>query len=331
MNIFVLRHGQTHLNIEGKFQGQIDTNLNETGKQQVQKSKETLKKINFDAVFVSPLKRTIETAKIVTNKELIIDKRIIERSFGILEGNPSVPDYEEKSEYYKVESLQNVQQRVYSFLDEITEKYKDAENILIVTHEAIAQNINEYFNKTNDLKKFRLNTGNFAKYKIINEDKLMKKLEDAELKREITNLEEQQLIKTKAVKENLHIVYVMIWTKVCGGSKIILEYANRLSKKGHKITLISYDKKPTWFNLEKNIQFIQVPENEKIEDKIPNCDLIVSTSWKNIYQAIISNKAPVTFFEQGGSHIFEVDNLSKIKYDTVKSRMNLLKIPPKLT
>ena len=33
----------------------------------------------------------------------------------------------------------------------------------------------------------------------------------------------------------------MVWTKVCGGSKIILEYANRLAKKGHKINIVTYD------------------------------------------------------------------------------------------
>lgn len=324
MNIYVLRHGQTDLNLQGKFQGQVDTDLNETGKMQVQKSKEDLEKINFDLVFVSPLKRAIDTAKIVTNQQLTVENRIIERSFGKLEGKPSVPDYEEKCDYYGVEPLQDVQKRVYNFLDEITEKYKDKENILIVTHEAIAQNINSYFNKTQDIKKFRLNTGSYTKYSIINKEKLMKKLEDIELQRGKINIKPQQNVKTNEIKEKIHIVYLMIWTKVCGGSKIILEYANRLAQKGHKITLISYDEKPTWFNLEENIEFIQVPENKEIENYIPNSDVIVPTSWKNIYQAINSNKAPVTFFEQGGSHIFEVENLPKIKYKTVKSRIELL-------
>ena len=152
----------------------------------------------------------------------------------------------------------------------------------------------------------------------------MKKIENIELQRTVTTKKVQILKKTDEIKDKIHIVYLMVWTKVCGGSKIILEYANRLAKRGHRITLISYDEKPNWFNLNKDIEFIQVPENKEIEIYIPKCDVIVPTSWKNIYQAINSNKAPVTFFEQGGSHIFEVDNLSKIKYDTVKSRMNLL-------
>ena len=152
----------------------------------------------------------------------------------------------------------------------------------------------------------------------------MRDLEEMELSRKIDDLEKQKLDKVKKNITKMHIVYLMIWTKVCGGSKIILEYANRLSKRGHKITIISYYRKPNWFNLSENVQFIQVKENELIEDNIPNCDLIISTSWKNIYSAIVSKKAPVVFFEQGGAHLFEIGNLSDIKFKAVKKRIDIV-------
>lgn len=324
MNIFVLRHGQTTLNVEGKFQGRINTELTNYGKQQVEATKIDLEKIKFDLVIVSPLKRTIETAQIVTNQKIITDERIIERSFGQLEGKGSIPDYEKKIKQYEIESLESVKNRVYSFLDELKEKYYDKENILIVTHEAIAQNINAYFNKNTDIKKFRLDTGKYVKYSTINKEQLMKKIEQKELLRPNSNFKKQKIVKTGIKKNQIHIVYLMVWTKVCGGSKIILEYANRLSNLGNRITIISYDEKPYWFNLNKKVEFIQIPITENMEDFIPNCDVIVSTSWKNIYQAINSQKAPVTFFEQGGSHIFETQNLDKIKFETVKDRFNLV-------
>ena len=88
----------------------------------------------------------------------------------------------------------------------------------------------------------------------------------------------------------------MVWTQVCGGSKIILEYANRISQKGHDVTIITYDQKPEWFKLNEQINFIQVPKNEELKKYIPKCDLIVATSWKCIYSAIDSQKAPVVFF-----------------------------------
>lgn len=323
MNIYVLRHGQTVLNVQGKFQGRIDTELTEVGISQVKKSETELKKINFDMVFVSPLKRAIDTAKIITDKELTIDSRIIERSFGSLEGNDSIPDYEDRINEFGIEPLEDIKKRVNNFLDEIKEKYADKENILIVTHEAVAQNINAYFNRVSNIKDFRLQTGTYAVYKVINKEKLMKKLEDVELTRPNSEIKSLNLVPTSEVKGSLHIVYLMVWTKVCGGSKIILEYANRLARRGNKITVVSYDEYPNWFKLDENIEFIQVPEEEEMEKYIPNCDVIVPTSWKNIYQAVNCRKAPVTFFEQGGSHIFETENLSELKYETVKDRISL--------
>lgn len=124
-------------------------------------------------------------------------------------------------------------------------------------------------------------------------------------------------------KDKLEITYIMVWTKVCGGSKIILEYANRLAKKGHKINIVTYDEYPDWYELSDKINFVKVPENEDIEKYIPNSDVVVPTSWKCIRKAIKANKGPVAFFEQGGSHLFEIDRLSEIKRKVVYDRMQL--------
>ena len=51
--------------------------------------------------------------------------------------------------------------------DDITKKYSDMNNILITTHEGIAQIINIYFYKNYNIynwKNFRLQTGNYKKY-----------------------------------------------------------------------------------------------------------------------------------------------------------------------
>lgn len=133
---------------------------------------------------------------------------------------------------------------------------------------------------------------------------------------------QRQTLRREGDKEYLHIVYIMVWTKTCGGSKIILEYANRLSQRGHKITIITYDQKPTWFVLDNQVQFIQVESNKNLEDYIPECDIVVATSWKNIFAAMKSNRAPVVFFEQGGSHIFGVDTLTDKKRQIVEQRMS---------
>ncbi len=149
----------------------------------------------------------------------------------------------------------------------------------------------------------------------------MEEIENIELQRK-EKLPKQKFFKNAMEKQKLSIVYLMVWTKICGGSKIILEYANRLSMRGHEITIITYDKKPTWFGLNKNIKFIQLNVNQKMENNIPKCDLIVTTSWKNIYSAIKANCAPVVYFEQGGSHIFDIDNLEATKRKIVKQRIS---------
>ena len=166
MNIYVLRHGQTDYNIEGKFQGQIDIKMNKIGEEQIDKAASELNKTHFDAVFCSPLFRTRDTAHKIKSLNIIFDERIIERSFGSLEGQYGIPDYEENLEKYNIESVEKLKERVNNFLDEILEKFKDKENILIVTHEGIAQVINFYFNKEDSLKQFRLGTGEYHKYEL---------------------------------------------------------------------------------------------------------------------------------------------------------------------
>lgn len=153
----------------------------------------------------------------------------------------------------------------------------------------------------------------------------IQELEEIDLNRTI-ELSPQKLEKKVDFSKDkpLHVVYLMVWTKVCGGSKIILEYSNKISEKGHTVTIVSYDNKPTWFPMNPNINFVQVPNDEDWKDYIPNCDIIVATSWKCIYTAIESQKAPVTFFEQGGSHIFDIENLSKRKKEVVQNRLNLV-------
>lgn len=153
----------------------------------------------------------------------------------------------------------------------------------------------------------------------------IQELEEIDLKR-TRKLSPQKLEKNFSFSPDapLNIVYLMIWTKVCGGSKIILEYANKIKERGHNITIVSYDKKPDWFNMNEKINFVQVPDNEDWKNYVPDCDIIVATSWKSIYTAVDSQKAPVTFFEQGGAHIFDINSLSTKKKQVVQDRINLV-------
>lgn len=168
MKLYILRHGETDYNNQGRFQGQNDISLNERGKKQAEETKIKLKDIKFDKVFVSPLKRAIETAKIVVpDYNLEVDNRIIERSFGKLEGKKGYLDYEKKIEEYKIESIFKLEQRVEAFIKDILNKYAECENVLVVTHGGIAQIINKLLDeKYNDdnFKDFILENAKYICY-----------------------------------------------------------------------------------------------------------------------------------------------------------------------
>ena len=156
MSIYVVRHGQTDYNVKQLFQGHMDIPLNELGKEQALKTALKFKNIDLDMILVSPLKRTIQTAQPIseiTGIPITIEKRIIERSFGDMEGHQNrndwnikmMLDYEKNYNIENIEPIQSLFKRIYDFLDEILEKYKD-KKIALVTHGAVSQAIECYFN-----------------------------------------------------------------------------------------------------------------------------------------------------------------------------------------
>ena len=156
MEIYVVRHGQTDYNVKKVFQGHIDIPLNETGKKQAQETASKFRNIDVDMILVSPLQRALQTAKPIskiTEVPITIEDRIIERSFGNMEGHQNredwnikmMLDYEKNYDIENIEPIQSLFKRVYDFLDEITEKYKD-KKVVLVTHGAVSQPIECYFN-----------------------------------------------------------------------------------------------------------------------------------------------------------------------------------------
>ena len=63
--IFLIRHGATVLTAEDRFAGSTDVELSDEGRSQVGRLAERLSLIPVDAVYASPLGRTMETARIL--------------------------------------------------------------------------------------------------------------------------------------------------------------------------------------------------------------------------------------------------------------------------
>ena len=150
-----------------------------------------------------------------------------------------------------------------------------------------------------------------------------RRLEFERRNQRLKNSSPMVLKKTDLQKDKLHIVYVMTWTGICGGSKIIFEHCNHLARQNHQITIVCRLPKPTWFILDECINFIQVPFEQILGESIPKCDVIVATYWKEIYECMEQKIAPVVYFEQGDSHLFEPDAYDAFTMEHIKKQINL--------
>lgn len=102
--LYFIRHGQTGWNKARRIQGQIDSDLNDTGREQAARNGRTLHGLGLDLAtldFVaSPLKRTSETMQIVRDNAGLprdgyrTDERLMEIHFGTWQGEywPEVPE-----------------------------------------------------------------------------------------------------------------------------------------------------------------------------------------------------------------------------------------------
>lgn len=153
MKLYVIRHGQTKCNEENKYNCRLDEDINEVGINQAKEASKKVKELNIDLIICSPMIRTKHTCDIinVNNIPVIHDERIMERIGGVLT-NTILDDYyfTEYYNYYSknivdgLETLPELFNRVHTFLDEIKNKYKE-KNIMLVTHGAVARAIQFYF------------------------------------------------------------------------------------------------------------------------------------------------------------------------------------------
>ena len=87
--IYIIRHGRTALNLQNALQGRSDLPLDPEGVAQARAAAQRLDAlgIRFDRVYTSPLRRAIQTARLVApDIEPIVDPRLIEMDYGPYEG-----------------------------------------------------------------------------------------------------------------------------------------------------------------------------------------------------------------------------------------------------
>ena len=161
--LFLVRHGKTKWNIEGRYQGVTNTNLTSEGVQQAKLSASYLSKVKFSSIYSSPLGRAVETAeafKKVLKKGYVIRENLKEINFGKWEGLK----FDEINERYNYdyqnwlkdpysnpptdgESFIALTKRALGELRRIFEENPDNSNILIISHGGLIVSLLVYWLK----------------------------------------------------------------------------------------------------------------------------------------------------------------------------------------
>lgn len=154
MNIYLLRHGETDWNKEGRIQGHTDIHLNQHGRIQIAQTAANLASVchDMDVILCSPLSRAKESAGIAAEQlhypkdKIIVEPLLVERGFGEAEGltaaerEQKFPNYHYSDVGYVfpgMESFEELMERADSVFQKIIDTYKDKKNILAVSHGAL--------------------------------------------------------------------------------------------------------------------------------------------------------------------------------------------------
>ena len=89
MKLYIIRHGQTDWNVQGRIQGRQDIPLNAAGRSQAQMLAKGMEKRPVTAIYSSPQLRAMETAKALAGNqgvEVIPLPELVEIGYGDWEG-----------------------------------------------------------------------------------------------------------------------------------------------------------------------------------------------------------------------------------------------------
>lgn len=141
MKIFLIRHGQTDWNLEGRFQGREDIPLNEQGVLQAIECGNAIKGEEVNIVITSPLIRAKRTAQIIADEiganQLFIEEGITERDFSKVSGMTP----QEREAFYASgeeddkEPWELLSKRMMANIEKYAKLYP-GQNIIMVSHGA---------------------------------------------------------------------------------------------------------------------------------------------------------------------------------------------------
>lgn len=185
--LVLVRHGLSEYNKKGLWAGWLDPALAPEGYEQARKAAETLKDINFDYCYSSPLIRSIQTLDEIKkalglNLPTIQNEALNERNYGIYAGKNKWQIKEQlgEEEFQKLrrswdypvpegESLKQVYEReIPYYQEEIEPKLKEGKSVLIVSSGNDLRALVKYLENIADeeIGNLEIGTGEAYVYKI---------------------------------------------------------------------------------------------------------------------------------------------------------------------
>ncbi|KAM0901527.1 hypothetical protein ACQ4PT_019931 [Festuca glaucescens] len=171
--VVVVRHGETSWNASRIIQGQMDPELNETGRSQaLVVARRLSREAKAAAVYSSDLRRASVTAQIIATacgvSNLVFDPALRERHMGDLHGlvfddavrrNPEIFSSDGRTQEIPGggESLDQLSHRCVSYLNIVAEKHH-GERVIVVTHGASTEELCLHADPTSPVRGKLFNT-----------------------------------------------------------------------------------------------------------------------------------------------------------------------------
>ncbi len=142
MDVYLVRHGRTQLNVAGLLRGRLDPQLDLVGQAEARDLAEQLGGLGVTRVASSPQLRAMQTATPIAaaaEVDIEVDDRFIDRDYGAFDGHSPAevsPQFTSLDDAPGVEPAAEVAARAEAALAELVGR-TDSGPLVIVTHDAV--------------------------------------------------------------------------------------------------------------------------------------------------------------------------------------------------
>lgn len=148
--LYLMRHGETDYHAQQRVLGRIDAGLNARGEEQARLASGFFSEVELDAIYTSPLRRCMETARHVAEAmglELRVEEGLMEVDMGEWDGQLLRDLFQREPELVGQwmrnpstvpipggEDFNAVRERVMASIEAVTDDHKGKGKVLLVSH-----------------------------------------------------------------------------------------------------------------------------------------------------------------------------------------------------